>query len=153
MGDESGRLYRINGDTGREDWNFRGGGRFESLGIVGSNVLAASVDNFVYLISGSSGDVVWKRRLPGRIFGKPLILDELIFVAIIGDPNLFILEGSSGKITGRILSAGELGAEPMKTLRSELIVNLSDRSQRTVRANVESKRRHRSAARNLDKKC
>lgn len=127
LGDDSGRLYRINGDTGREDWNFRGGGRFESIEIVGSNVLAASVDNFVYLISGSSGDVIWKRRLPGRIFGKPLIFNEQIFVAIIGELSLFILDATSGKITGRLSSAGELGAEPIKTFSGELIVNLSDK--------------------------
>ncbi len=127
LGDDRGRLYRINGDTGREDWSFRGGGRFESMEIVGSNVLAASVDNFVYLISGSSGDVIWKRRLPGRLFGKPLILDDQIFVAIIGEPSLFILETSSGKISGRISSAGELGAEPIMATSGELILNLLEK--------------------------
>lgn len=102
LGDDRGRLYRIDGGTGKVVWAFKSGGRFESIIPGNRHIFAASVDNFLYKISASRGSVIWKRRLPGRILGDPLTGSDLLIVSVVGEGSAYIIESDKGKIVGKI---------------------------------------------------
>ncbi|QYO66735.1 PQQ-binding-like beta-propeller repeat protein [Leptolyngbya sp. 7M] len=102
LGDDRGRLYRIDPAAGKVIWTFKSGGRFESIISANGHILAASVDNFLYKVSASRGSVVWKRRLPGRILGDPLTGSDFLIVSVVGEGSAYIIESDKGKIVGKI---------------------------------------------------
>jgi hypothetical protein len=49
-----------------------------------------------------NGDVIWKRRLPGRVVEGGLALDGLIFVLIYGENSGFLIDSKKGKVLDQI---------------------------------------------------
>jgi hypothetical protein len=122
IGDDRGNLYSVQ-VGGRRSWRFRNGARISHVLAYGDEYVAVSNDNFVYDIS-RSGDVRWKRRLPGRIAGEPLILGETLAVSIVGTGSVgtgsvYLLDLKNGKVLNRIETSDEssagLGARPEGT--------------------------------------
>lgn len=71
FGSGDGYVYAVNSTTGRLLWRNRTGAGVQAVVRVGDELLAASLDNFVYKIS-LTGTRIWKRQLPGRISAQPL---------------------------------------------------------------------------------
>ncbi|HEX8638418.1 MAG TPA: hypothetical protein VF692_10170, partial [Pyrinomonadaceae bacterium] len=109
IGDEKGgiSLFNIQEFNIQEDgasaslaWNIKTGGKISSLSLTGEGILAASFDNFAYLIDRNNGKRIWKKRLPGRLLFKPLIVEnEKLFVIVENNAAYFV-----GLQNGRILS-------------------------------------------------
>jgi len=99
-GDERGNLIFMS-PAGKRFWKFRNGAQISYIVTYDSEFLVASYDNFIYKIS-KSGNVEWKRRLSGRLFGKPLIVAGIAAASVAGDGSVYVLDVADGKIINRI---------------------------------------------------
>jgi outer membrane protein assembly factor BamB len=99
VGDNRGNLTRYDDDYRTVYWRFRNGARISSIVPTEQGVMAASLDNFVYMASGYYGDVRWKKRMAGRV--SSLVADGNIAVALtVGEPLAVILNLDNGKSSG-----------------------------------------------------
>lgn len=99
--DQKGTVFSTN-LKGQRNWKFRAGGRIVYVKTVGSNVLIGSADNFVYLMSIDFGNLLWKRRLPGRIANGGMIGDDRAVFTVIGERSAWILELDKGRVVDHI---------------------------------------------------
>ncbi|MBA3353169.1 MAG: PQQ-binding-like beta-propeller repeat protein [Blastocatellia bacterium] len=99
-GDERGNLIFMS-PAGKRFWKFKNGAQISYIVTYDSEFLVASYDNFIYKIS-KSGNVEWKRRLSGRLFGKPLIVAGMAAASVAGDGSVYVLDVADGKIVNRI---------------------------------------------------
>ncbi len=65
------------------------------------------LDNFAYLISAEKGNLIWKKRLAGRISEKSLILDNYALVTTIAEPTISVVELSTGRLINKIVLEDE----------------------------------------------
>lgn len=100
VADERGRLTRYDLDGPSVAWKLKNGARITYLHSSDSGIIAASQDNFVYLMSGYNGNIHWKRRLPGRISGME-ISDDIGIVQTIGDSTASLVDLENGKAAGQ----------------------------------------------------
>jgi outer membrane protein assembly factor BamB len=68
-------VYAVSSDKGRMKWRKRTGAGVEAVVLTGDALLAASLDNFAYLLN-FKGTMLWKKLLPGRIAAQPLAVAE-----------------------------------------------------------------------------
>lgn len=99
--DERGNVHSIQ-MGGAKNWKFRAGGKVVYIRSVDGNVLLGSVDNFVYFMSIEYGNLLWKRRLPGRVANGVLIGPELAVFTVIGDKAAYILELDKGRLVDKV---------------------------------------------------
>lgn len=100
-GDERGNLTSL-GNGAKAKWNFKSGGRISAIVEVGGNLLAASNDNFVYLVTGRNGGVAWKRRLDDRVSQIGLIDGKFVLVSGYEERGAQLLDIGSGKVAGQL---------------------------------------------------
>lgn len=100
-GDERGNVVSL-GKSDKVNWNFKSGGKISAIVDVGGNLLAASNDNFVYLLTGKSGGVAWKRRLNERVSHIGVIDGKLALVSGYEEHGAMLIDISSGKIAGQL---------------------------------------------------
>ena len=101
VGDIRGNLTRYYDDYHTVYWSFRNGARISSVVSTDKGVLAASLDNFVYMTAGYFGDVRWKRRMAGRV-SSIVVSGDVAIVLTVGEPNAVILNLDNGKIAGEL---------------------------------------------------
>lgn len=106
-GDRKGNITAIDIQTKQIKWRFKNGAQVSSITRAGENILASSYDNFVYQMDPSNGNILWKRRLPGRVVEKPLITADFAVVRVLGEPGAFFVDLKSGKVLAKILSESE----------------------------------------------
>ncbi len=75
FGSGDGYVYAVSADKGRLKWRKRTGAGVEAVVLAGESLLAASLDNFAYLLD-LEGSMLWKKQLPGRISAQPLTVEE-----------------------------------------------------------------------------
>lgn len=126
-GDDRGNVSRLNG-TDKPIWRFKSGGGISNIFAYGDDIIATSHDNFVYLLMGSNGDVIWKKRMSGRVSQLGRVLDRYALVASIEENNAVLIELSSGKVAGQVLYAEKenLVAAPLSS--NGLIFALTDQA-------------------------
>jgi outer membrane protein assembly factor BamB len=98
--------------SGKALWKFKLGAAPSFLMPTTEGVIAASADNFLYRMGTNDGDVVWKRRLPGRFSGEPRAVGSNVAVAVIGYESAFLIEGKTGRLLNKTIpqSGGEASA-------------------------------------------
>ncbi len=101
VGDEHGNTALFTNGSEKPYWKFKSGGGIAKVAEVDGNILAVSNDNFVYMLDDRNGDVIWKKRLPGRI-AAAAAFDEYVFVAGVEQHSVVIANLSNGKVAGRI---------------------------------------------------
>lgn len=106
-GDKKGNITATDISTRSINWKFKNGAQVSSISAAGENILVASYDNFIYQMSPASGNVLWKRRLPGRVIEKPLVTKDLVVVRVLGEASATFIDLKTGKILGKILSESE----------------------------------------------
>jgi outer membrane protein assembly factor BamB len=112
-GDDRGNVVRYDLKKGSVYWKFKNGARISDIKATDDGVLAASFDNFVYLISPYFGSVRWKRRLAARVSSLTLGVDGLIAVQTVGESSVAILNIDNGKSLGQVKFAeGEELVQP-----------------------------------------
>lgn len=100
-GDERGNLTSL-GNGAKAKWSFKSGGRISAIVEVGGNLLTASNDNFVYLVTGRNGGVAWKRRLDDRVSQISLIDGKFVLVSGYEERGAQLLDIGSGKVAGQL---------------------------------------------------
>jgi outer membrane protein assembly factor BamB len=106
FGANDGNVYAYN-ETGKKLlWHRRTGASVQAVVVVANGVLAASLDNFAYLLSLNKGSLVWRRQLPGRISARPITsADGALFTPFSTDQAI-VLNLRDGK-TANSLPLGE----------------------------------------------
>jgi outer membrane protein assembly factor BamB len=108
-------VYAVSEATGKLLWRSRTGASVQSVAGTSEGVLAASLDNFVYLFSLNRGRRIWKRQLSGRISSQPLTAtDGALYVPLSSNSGV-VLALRDGKQVNT-LPIGEdnsIGASPI----------------------------------------
>lgn len=87
--DAGGRLETV--------WRRRAGTSVQSLTSTAAGLLVASRDNFVYFLSQRNGDRLWKKQMPGRVVGAPLVGSDSALFALLGGEVCVALSLADGK--------------------------------------------------------
>lgn len=56
----------------------------------------------MYLYSSERKKLIWKKRLPGRVSIKPIVINNIIVVTTIAAPELYFFELQEGNLLNRI---------------------------------------------------
>lgn len=97
FGSADGYVYALNAADGRLRWRMRTGAGVQVVAGAGGGLIVASLDNFVYKLSLTGGDRLWKRQLAGRVASEPLIAsDGALFTPLSGDAGV-VLDLRDGK--------------------------------------------------------
>ena len=100
-------VYAVNAQTGKLLWRKRTGAAVLSVVRTGEELLAASLDNFVYKFS-ATGARVWKRQLPGRISSQPLLAGEGALFTPLSSANGVVLEVRDGRQVNSLPAGDEI---------------------------------------------
>jgi outer membrane protein assembly factor BamB len=76
------------------------------VAVVSNGVLAASLDNFAYLLSLNKGSLIWRRQLPGRISARPITSSDGALFTPFSTDQAIVLNLRDGK-TANTLPLGE----------------------------------------------
>jgi outer membrane protein assembly factor BamB len=101
-GDNTGFVFAIREKNKKARWSAITGAAIADITILPEGLLVSSNDNFVYLLSGKSGDRIWKRRLNGRPSGKPLVRNETAVFSSAGSKEAVFLDLRKGKVVNQI---------------------------------------------------
>lgn len=106
-GDIRGNVYGLtfNKSGKKKLWKFQNGAAVSYVIHTPAGILAASYDNFVYMLSPDSGKLLWKKRMTGRITIRPSVVGNFAAVTSIGSSELSVLDLRDGKIINQILLA------------------------------------------------
>ncbi len=97
FGSADGYVYALRESDGRLRWRARTGAGVQSVMSISKGLLVASLDNFVYYLSASRGNRLWKRQLSGRLTAEPLAtFDGALFTPLSGDSGV-VLDLKNGK--------------------------------------------------------
>ena len=115
FGSGDGYVYAVSTDRGRLKWRKRTGAGVEAVTLAGGTILAASLDNFAYLLN-LKGTQLWKKQLPGRISAQPLTLQEAALFTPLSSSEAVVLGLKDGKQVNTLPTGGELtsSASPIK---------------------------------------
>lgn len=100
-GDDHGNVMLLNGAV-KPAWRFRSGGEIRMLSNIEGNILAVSHDNFVYLIGGRNGDVIWKKRMLGRAAEAISYANRYVLISGIEEHVAVLVDTIYGKVAGQI---------------------------------------------------
>ncbi len=103
IGDERGRVSLFLSDKDREHWwSYNSGASISSVRLLGNNILAASNDNFIYMLTPRSGGLAWKRRLAGRVTHIGILQNSLALVSSLEENGASFISLAGGKQLGQI---------------------------------------------------
>lgn len=106
FGSSDGYVYALSELHHNLLWRWRTGAAVQSVAVVDGGLLAASLDNFAYLLSRSKGSLIWRRLLPGRISSPPVTAaDGALFTPLSSD-SAIVLNLRDGK-PANTLALGE----------------------------------------------
>jgi outer membrane protein assembly factor BamB len=122
-GSADGFLYAIDRVNGTKKWSVRTGAAVQAVAVVDNEVIAASLDNFVYGFSKDRGIRVWKRQLEGRPIAEPLVEGNSILFNPISGESAVVLNAHDGKILNTLPTGQDnnSGASPIVAGRSLII--------------------------------
>lgn len=102
-GDKQGNVVALNkSDKIKKLWKFRAGAEISNITQTPFGMLVSSFDNYIYLLSSSTGKRIWKRKMPGRTFTRPLIKGDFAVIANLSEPEAEIIELKKGGIVNRL---------------------------------------------------
>ncbi len=102
-GDERGNVTSFANGHDKVSWKFKTGGEISGVYGVGDGLLVTSHDNFVYFMTGRNGDVVWKKRLAGRVSHIASVFNKYAVITSFEEHLVLLMELSSGKVAGQIV--------------------------------------------------
>ncbi len=121
FGNERGELVSV-----YPNWKFRTGAAINGVNSFGEALLVTSYDNFVYLIRRGGGDVIWKKRLEGRVAGTIIVDENRLAAFSLGAENGYVIETTKGRTTGIAslgVQADSLVVGPQNPFGPVLVVN------------------------------
>lgn len=109
FGSGDGYVYAVSTDKGRLKWRKRTGAGVEAVVLVRDTLLAASLDNFAYLLD-LDGSMLWKKQLPGRISAQPLTVAEAALFTPLSSSEGVVLGLKDGKQVNSLPTGEELSS-------------------------------------------
>jgi outer membrane protein assembly factor BamB len=106
FGSGDGYVYAFNESRAKLLWRRRTGAAVQAVVVVDNGLLAASLDNFAYLLSLRKGALVWRRQLPGRIPARPITTTDGALFTPLSTDSAIVLSLHDGK-PANTLSLGE----------------------------------------------
>ena len=109
FGSGDGYVYAVSADKGNLKWRKRTGAGVEAVALAGDALLAASLDNFAYLLD-LDGSMHWKKQLPGRISAQPLTVAEAALFTPLSSSEGVVLGLKDGKQVNSLPAGEELSS-------------------------------------------
>jgi len=131
-GDDRGNITAFVNGSDKVSWRFKAGGQISGLYAQGDHLLVTSHDNFVYFISGRNGDVVWKKRLAGRVSHVASIANKYALSTSLDEHRAAVTELLTGKPVGQIVLGSEESITADPSVSSGRIFILTTRSLHAV---------------------
>ena len=110
VGSTTNEIFAFDADRGSLAWRFRFGG--DVIGITASEdmVFVASLDNVLRALK-TNGNQIWKRPLPSRPLGAPLIFDGV--VAVVSAESVATFNSRTGTPIGKFEAPSLLQGAPV----------------------------------------
>ena len=121
FGSGDGYVYSVSSDKGKLQWRKRTGAGVEAVVLAGDSVLAASLDNFAYLLN-LKGAMLWKRLLPGRISAQPLAVQETALFTPLSSSEGVVLGLKDGKQVNTLPAGEELTSSASPILVGDAVI-------------------------------
>jgi len=121
FGSGDGYVYAVSNDKGRLKWKKRTGGGVEAVVLAGDGVLAASLDNFAYLLN-LKGSMLWKKQLPGRISAQPLTVAEAALFTPLSSSAGVVLGLKDGKVVNSLPTEDELTSSASPIMVGDAVI-------------------------------
>ncbi len=120
FGSGDGYVYAFGEVRSKLLWRRRTGAAVQAVVVVDNGLLAASFDNFAYLLSLNKGALVWRRQLPGRIAARPVTASDGALFTPLSTDSAIVLSLHDGKTSNSL----SLGDENISTAAPIAIDNL-----------------------------
>ena len=117
----------MSADKGKAKWRKRTGAGVEAVTLAGEAILAASLDNFAYLLD-LNGSMLWKKQLPGRIASQPLIVQEAALFTPLSSSAAVVLALRDGKQINLLPTGEELTSSAAPMLVGDAIFVTTERA-------------------------
>ena len=121
FGSGDGYIYALGVDKGRLKWRKRTGAGVEAVVLAGDALLAASLDNFAYLLN-QKGSMLWKKQLPGRISAQPLTVAEAALFTPLSSSAGVVLGLKDGKQVNSLPTGEELTSSASPIIVGDAII-------------------------------
>jgi len=106
FGSGDGYIYAFSELRAQLLWRRRTGAAVQAVTVVSNGLLAASLDNFAYLLTLHKGSLIWRRQLPGRIPARPVTTSDGALFTPLSTDSAIVLNLHDGK-PANTLSLGE----------------------------------------------
>ena len=121
FGSGDGYVYALSADKGKLKWRKRTGAGVESVVLAGDALLAASLDNFAYLLD-LDGSMLWKKQLPGRISAQPLTVEEAALFTPLSSSAGVVLGLKDGKQVNSLPTGEELTSSASPIIVGDAVI-------------------------------
>ena len=115
FGSGDGYVYAVSANKGQLVWRKRTGAGVEAVALGGGALVAASLDNFAYMLN-LKGSMLWKRLMPGRISSQPLTFEGAALFTPLSSSAAVVLALRDGKQVNSLPTGEEMtsSASPIK---------------------------------------
>jgi len=114
-------VYAVSADKGKMKWRKRTGAGVEAVVLAGDSVLAASLDNFAYLLN-LKGTMIWKKLLPGRISAQPLTVEQTALFTPLSSSEGVVLGLKDGKQVNTLVAGEELSSSASPIIVGDAVI-------------------------------
>src|SRR6185369_9025144 len=121
FGSGDGYVYSLSTDKGKLQWRKRTGAGVEAVVLAGDSILAASLDNFAYLLN-LKGAMLWKKQLPGRISAQPLAVAETALFTPLSSSEAVVLGLKDGKQVNTLVAGEELTSSASPIIVGDAVI-------------------------------
>ena len=121
FGSGDGYVYSVSTDKGKLQWRKRTGAGVEAVVLAGDSLLAASLDNFAYLLN-LKGAMLWKKLLPGRISAQPLAVAETALFTPLSSSEGVVLGLKDGKQVNTLPTGEELTSSASPIIVGDAVI-------------------------------
>lgn len=122
VGTADGSVLALDEATGNLLWKVRNGSGIQTLAVTAQGVLAASSDNFAYMLSLRRGRRVWKRPLSGRVTAAPAVLSQQAFLCPLAGDECVVLDLKSGRRVNRLVVGEDNNTSASPQINGDLLL-------------------------------
>ncbi len=97
VGSTDGYIYAVSEARSKLLWRHRTGAAVQAVAVVSNGLIAASLDNYAYLLSLRNGAIIWRQLLPGRIASRPFTSANGALFTPLSTDRAIILSLKDGK--------------------------------------------------------
>jgi outer membrane protein assembly factor BamB len=122
FGSGDGYIYALRESNAKLVWRRRTGAAVQAVVSVENGLLAASLDNFAYLLSLNGGSLIWRRLLPGRISARPIAAPDGALFTPLSTDSAIVLGLRDGKPVNTISIGEENSSSAAPIAAKELVL-------------------------------